>query len=505
MPPEKKKKAARKKTSSKPLPSNPITGSGQSGLRVLGLNPRVVYTFMSATLILLGTLVAIQYAKGNFRVTQEGIVANTGLLAANSFPPGAQIYVNDRLVSATDDTLYLEPGQYQVRIEKEGYIPWQKNLTLEPELVTQTNATLFPQVPSLSPLTFTGVENIKPSPDGQKLLYYTASSSAETKHGLYVLELTDNPLAIQRGSKQISNNPRSINLTSAQVLWSPDSTQILTIGQNKEALLNLDQNQNLDAAVDVSFRRSSILSEWEEEMYIRERQFLREFPEEVIAMATQSAKNAYLSPDKKRLLYTATETVTLAEGLVPPPPSTNTQPESRTLEPGGIYVYDREEDKNFKVGQEPPLTIDEADLEVTEAEDQLPNQPGFEPNSVGVVTKTLLATDLYNRQPLELESSPSAFTRLQASDSARLAKNFSTYHSSLFANTYQWFPDSKHLIYTTNNQIHIMEYDGTNDTVVFSGPFADNFVYPWPDGSKLIITTRFSPDTPLNLYAIDLK
>lgn len=456
---------------------------------------------MSAVVILLGTLVAIQYAKGSFRLTQEGFAPSTGLLAANSFPPGAEVYVNDKLVSATDDTIYLEPGEYSVRIEKEGFIPWIKNLTLEPELVTQTNATLFPQVPSLSPLTFTGVENVKPSPDGQKILYYTASNSAVTKNGLYVLELTDNFLSIQRGSQQIANDPGIVDFGTAHLLWSPDSTQVLFLDRQKESVLDTDRRQDVSSLTDVSFRRKTILSEWEEEMYIRERQFLVRFPDEVIQMATQSAKNVYLSPDKKRLLYTATESITLSENLVPPPPSTNAQPETRTLEPGGIYVYDREEDKNFKVGQESPLNIDEVALEtdddsLVEAQEQ---------SSVGVVDKILLATDLFSRDPLELESSPAAFTRLQASDSAILAKNFSTYHSSLFANTFQWFPDSKHLIYTTDNQIHIMEYDGANDSVVYSGPFADDFVYPWPDGSRLIIITKFSPSTPLNLYAVELK
>ncbi len=443
------------------------------------LNIKVVYTIASATFILLGTFLAIQYAKGNFRLTKNGYVAEAGLLAANSFPPGAELYVNDKLVSATDDTIYLEPDEYTVRIEKEGYSPWQKQLTITKELVTQTNAVLFPRFPSLTPLTFTGVENVSPSPDGQKLLYYTASASATTKNGLYVLELTNNFLSLQKGSRQITENTGIIDLESAKNIWSPDSTEIYLFTKSRELLLESDKKNNLATAIDVSFQQKSILSKWQEEMYIRERQFMDKFPEEVIQIATQSAKNVYLSPDKERLLYTATASITIPDSIVPPVPSTNTQLETRNLEPGKIYVYDRIEDKNFLVGQEKPNN----------------DNP----------TKELLATDLYNRDPLELESSPSAFQTLQATVSAETIKRFSTYHSPLYANTFQWFPDSKHLIYTTDDQIHIMEYDGENDTIVYSGPFAHNFVYPWPDGSKLIIVTTFSPNSPLNLYAIDLK
>lgn len=457
------------------------------------INPRVLYTVMSGAIIIIGTLVAIQYAKGNFRLTREGFVPSSGLLAANSFPPGAEIYVDDKLVSATDDTLYLEPGEYTVRIEKEGYLPWEKQLQLKQELVTQTNAVLFPQVPSLSPLTFTGVQNIKPSPDGQKLVYYSASNSATTKNGLYVLELTNSFLSLQRGARQVTNDLETVSLDQADLLWSPDSSEVLILDQNQELLVDVSKNQDLATLTDVSFRRKTILSTWEEEMYLRERQFLDEFPDEILHIATQSAKNVYLSPDKKRLLYTATENVTIPNELVPPPPSTNTQTESRELEVGSIYVYDREEDRNFKVGQE---ELDNLETVPIESQDYpLPL----------AVDKMLLATDLFSKQPLTLDGSPSAFTKLQATSSALTAMNFSTYHSSLYAKTFQWFPDSKHLIYTTENQIHIMEYDGTNDQVVFSGPFTEDFIYPWPDGSKLVIMTTFSPHSPMNLYAIELK
>ena len=216
-------------------------------------------------------------------------------------------------------------------------------------------------------------------------------------------------------------------------------------------------------------------------MYIRERQFLREFPLEVITIATQSAKNVYFSPDKNRLLYTYTGTqpVTLPLGLTPPVPAANTEPEERTLKPGNTYIYDLEEDKNFNVGQPPTVATN--------------------------VDKLLLATDLSDRRAKTLEGSPSAFTRLQATASAQTARIFNTYHTSLYANTFQWFPDSNHLLYTDQNRIQITGYDRTNDTTVYSGPYVNNFVYPWPDGSKLLILTSFSPETPPNLYAIELK
>lgn len=443
----------------------------------------LVYTSVSAAIITIGVLAAIWYAQGNFRLTNQGYLAEAGLLSATSFPAGAQIFINDKLVSATDDTVYLEPNQYQLTISREGYYPWKKTINVEKGLVTQTNATLFPVAPSLTPLSYNGVNRVLPSPDGLKLLFVTASASADLSNGLYILDMNEKVLSFNRDSRQIAfDTTQRFDFATAQFIWSPDSSKILATSPTKQVLLEISKNTDISTLTDVSFRAKQLLSEWEEDMYLRERQFLSEFPPEIVAIATQSATNVYISPDKNRLLYTytASASTTLPEGIVPPVPATNTQPEQRTLEAGNIYVYDQEEDKNFLIGHNPQLSTS--------------------------TNKQLLATDLSNRRPTSLQASPSAFTTLQASTSGMTAERFHVYHSPVFAEVnMQWFPDSKHLLYTNDTAIHIKEYDNTNDTVIFSGPFAQNFVYPWPDGNRLIIMTSFRQDFQENLYAIELK
>ncbi|NCN06594.1 MAG: PEGA domain-containing protein [Candidatus Pacebacteria bacterium] len=443
------------------------------------VNKRVFYTTLSGVVILLGAFIAIQYAKGAYRVTTAGFRADTGLLAANSFPTGAQVKVNGRLVSATDDTLYLEPDTYDVEIIKDGYQPWRKQLEVKSELVTQTDALLFPIAPSLSTLTFTGAQNLLPSPDGQKILYYTASMSAEQKNGLYVLELTSSPFPLQKGPRQILQDSPALDLSQIQAIWSPDSTEILILSPNREILLQADRKNESANLSDISFRRKQLLAGWEEEMYLRERQFMKEFPPEIVAIATQGAQNVYFSPDKKRLLYTATIAQELPILITPAVPARSTQQETRTLSPGNMYIYDREEDTNFLI----------AGL----SDDDTTN------------SKWLLADDVFAPSARSLEASPSAFQTLQATVAAETAQNFARYHTSLYANNYQWFPDSSHLLYVGNNEIKVIGADNTNPTTVYSGPLASNFIYPWPDGRRLIILTSFSPSAPANLYAVELE
>lgn len=445
----------------------------------LKVNKRLLYPLFSAVVLIVGTYVAIQYATGALRVSKDGIIQGSGLLSATSDPKGAELWIDGRLVSATDDTLYLEPKTYSVEIIKEGFSPWQKNIAVMPEVVAQANARLFPIASSLTPLTFSGAANLLPSPDGQKLLYYTASQSATQKNGLYVLDLASSTFPLQqRGPRQILQDDPRYDLKNAAIIWSPDSSEILLMTEQKEVLLNPDQLRSLDQLPDVSLRKRQILSQWEEEIYLRERQYLITFPPEIIRIATESAKNVYFSPSKKMLLYTATTSAMLADELIPAVPGASTQTQVRTLKPGYIYVYDREEDRNFELGPEPSA----------EAE-----------------AKYLLATDLYNREPKSFAASPSAFTRLQATDSATLASNFRRYHSPLFANTFQWFPDSKHLLFVADNTVRIVEHEGTNNTSLYAGPFDNTFLYPWPDGNRVLITTTFSPTMAPNLYAIELR
>lgn len=445
------------------------------------VNKRFTYTLLSAIVIVVGSLLAIQYAKGNYRMTDKGFVQGTGLLAANSFPTGAQVNINGKLVTATNDTMYLEPGEYDVEIIKDGYTTWRKKLRIDQSLVAQTNAVLFPKAPSLSTLTFNGAKNVSPSPDGQKIVYYSDNNTSSAgKNGLYLLELNNNPFSFQKETRQISDDSQAFDLENAQFIWSPDSSELILVSQNREVLLNLNAVNALDQLKDIELTKKQLLSQWEQEMYLRERENFAKFPPEIIKLATESAKNVYISPDKKRMLYTMTENVELPVGLIPPIPASNTQAEERSLVVDGTYVYDREEDKNFRVA-----THVEEDMQKTE--------------------KMLLALDILDTNSPLLNASASAFTYLQATTSAQTATNFNVYHSSVFANTLQWFPDSKHLIFVENSTIVIMEYDTTNRVTLYSGPFADDFVYPWPNGDRLIMLTSFSNDTPQNLYALELK
>lgn len=455
---------------------------------------RIVIPIASITIIAVGTYIAIQFAKG-YRPSKDGI-AGTGLLAANSFPTGAEVYINDKLTSATNDTLALRPGDYTVSIKKEGYIPWQKDLKIQEELVTQTNALLFRSVPSLAPLTLTGATNIVPSPDGQKIAFVVTDAVNSVKNGLYILDLTsDGPLTSTKEPKLIARALPNNDLASSQLLWSPSSSQILLHSTPSPEvisnyLLSIDNLNDIPSMTDVSARLPIILSQWEEEIASRETKQFALLPDVLGEIATASAVNVYFSPNDKKVMYTSTGYATLPPNLISTPPSTSTQPEVRDLEPNNLYIYDLVEDKNYLIGSiELDEDIPQKHLLVPKYYQQL-----SESDNISESTQSATVPPLYDS--------------LQVTDDfSQTAINFQTHYSPMSVGSYQWYPDSNHLLKTDKEKIDVIESDATNQVTIYSGPFVDTFTYPWPDGSRLIILTNLNPsaDALFNLYAVDLR
>lgn len=429
-------------------------------------SPRLLILVIFILALSGGIFLAIKIAKGYRPSSTNKSLEGTGLLSANSIPKGASVFINNKLTTATDDTINLPPGEYQVKIAQDGYLPWEKTLKLQPELVTQTNARIFPAVPDLKPLTFSGAINPTPSPDGQKIVFGVMNATSDTKNGLYVLDLQDRAFTLNSDPKQITRNSPKYDFVNSNITWSPDSAQILvTLNLNKPEEQNILLNPNAfnDAAnyKDITARLPVTIKEWQELINKKNQENMLRLPEFMQTLATESAKLTYFSPDDKMFLYTATKTVTIPDNLLPALPASSTQKEDRNLQPDKIYIYDLEEDKNFLIG----------------------NAPAPSPSP-----KSNLKTKIVIKPADELEK-------------------IRTLYSPIKNQLIQWFPDSRHVIMVEENKLTIAEYDNTNRQTVYAGPFSQNFAYPWPNGSRLIILSSLngSPDLPPNLYSINLK
>lgn len=69
-----------------------------------------------------------------------------------------------------------------------------------------------------------------------------------------------------------------------------------------------------------------------------------------------------------------------------------------------------------------------------------------------------------------------------------------------------WLPTSRHLILPDQGKVVVLDYDGTNRQVVYSGNYVDPHAYPFVNASKILILTNLgSENNPTNLYSMSIK
>lgn len=372
------------------------------------MSKRFIITIATLLTIIICAGIAIFFAKGYSISTKEKRIVGTGIVTIKSEPDAASVYLDGHLTTATNATISsLSPKTYSIRVVKEGFIPWEKSVAVKEGLVNEIKVTLFPAIPTIYPLAFTGVANPVLSPDGSKLAYIVPSSSSPKKNGIWVWTMVNNqPIAFVRSSEphQISSNIVT-DFSKATLRWSPDSKQVLATVDNNNYLLESD-TLNSDPR-DITPILSATLSGWEEDTRAKKGASI---------LAIKDINLRKIASDSAVVSWSPDETKFIAEGV------------------DGFKVYDLEE-----------------------------------------------------KSPVDFSSK--------------------SQYSLPAARAHLWLPNSRHIILIEEGTISLIEFDGTNKAVIYAGTFADNFVFPWPDSSRLVIISSFPTPTASepNLYGINLR
>jgi hypothetical protein len=397
------------------------------------LIPAIIVLFLiivTAIVVILGRGYSLNF-NGN-----GSILSGTGLLVATSSPDGAQVIINGHLTTATDNTINLAPGDYDIKIFKEGYFPWEKKITIKNEVVSKADALLFPTAPQLASITNVGILNPVIDPSFTKIAYAVASQSA-VKNGIYVLDMSVRPiLTLQNASSQITQDLTN-TFSQATFAWSPDSAQILaTISKgNASTKYLLDASTLNQAPQDVTETIDSVNSSWQKIKTDKDTAQLNSLPKALRTVVGNDFNVLQWSADETKILYQASQSATIPLIITPPLIGTDSTPQVRAIIKGEVYTYDIKEDRNYLILSSLPTSqVDSGELPI------------------------------------------------------------------------MWYPDSKHLVYVHDGRIDMMEYDAQNQTTVYAGPFVDDYVFPWPDATQLVILTNLgNPNIAPNLYTIGLK
>lgn len=293
-----------------------------------------------------------RYAKGyKFDFESFEFVPN-GILVIEAKPSSAQIYINGELEGVADDSIKLSPGTYDISIQKDGFITWNKRLTIEKEIVTGVNVELFKSASSLSAITFSGAISPTTSDDHTKIAFVvpTTKENGQDKPGLWVMETANLPLGFSRDPRRITDG----NLDKASWIWSPDGRDILLTTPLGTYLLDSGEFTPQAQRVNIASTKDVLLNEWDAKRKKKLNAKVRPLPEELHDLFLNKVSAIEFSPNEDKILYTASGSATLAEGLVDKIfPGSSTQKQEREVKPGRTYIYDIKEDRNFLIDSNP--------------------------------------------------------------------------------------------------------------------------------------------------------
>lgn len=304
---------------------------------------------LSLTILIVGSfaLFASFYARGYRFNLSKLKFEPSGILVVKSDPTGSEIYLNGDLKTTSDANVSLAPGTYDVTIKKDGFITWNKRLTIEKEVVTEINVSLFKSVPSLSPVTLNGALNPIASNDYTKIVYFIPplENQATDKTGLWIVENVNLPIGFSKDPRKITDG----NLINSSWKFSPDGNQVLIEAGQGIFLINTGSFTPQNQRVNIASKYQTTLNTWQEERDKKVKSNLKSLPDEIETIFVEKTEVIEFSPDGKKMLYIASGSASLKEGVVKPLPGTSTQKEERNIEDGRVYVYDIEEDKNFPI------------------------------------------------------------------------------------------------------------------------------------------------------------
>lgn len=307
--------------------------------------------------LVLITILVIFYGRGYRFGFDKGRpdFLGTGLLVATSSPDGAQVFINGHLATATANTINLSPGEYNVKIFKDGYFSWEKKIKIQKEVVTKVDALLFPTAPKLESITNIGVKTPVLDPSGSRIAFAIASQSAR-KNGIYVLDLTTRPiLTLQSSSTQVVDDTID-QFSNSSFVFSPDGTQLIATTSGQTTYL-LDINSFNSLPRDVTTMLANVNFSFNKERQDKDKARIESLQKNLRQVLLANFKILEWSLDDSKILYEASSSANLPIIIDPRLIGTNTKEENRNLEKGQIYVYDIKEDKNYKIDVKSPKNL----------------------------------------------------------------------------------------------------------------------------------------------------
>lgn len=218
---------------------------------------RRVVLYSTVLFFILATPIILLYSLGYSFDWQNKKLVLTGGLSLESIPKKADVYIDGEIEEKTPISVKrLLPKDYQIRIIKQGFHPWQKKIKIESKLVTEAkNILLIPINPDVEIVK----ENISKdfsvkeflSQEKSDNIFYIQKSSyvlyKTNQDGFEQEQISLTPLPAQEYEIFVSDNEEIAVLSENQELYLLDlETKIFEqIGENVEIITFSNDNKKI--------------------------------------------------------------------------------------------------------------------------------------------------------------------------------------------------------------------------------------------------------------------
>ena len=397
---------------------------------------------VSIIAILAGAVIA--YSRGYRIDVDQKTLSTTGILSISSYPEKASILLDGKLVSATNASLSLSPAWYDLKVTLDGYQSWEKKVRVQGEVVTQIDALLIPTNPSLRALTTSGIMAPTLSESSTRVAYAISQDTEVVSAGTPA-KTGVWILDLRTGLLGGRTEPKQVFSTRATLDWP--NAQLLWSPNEQQLLLTFVNPKDKKKAVS----RALLIN---------------------IESPTLSGTDVTLQ----------LETI-LAQWKT----------EAQEKHDLALAVFPREISTI--------LNTVSANIQIAPDDSKILYQATQSATLAPVISPGLIGSNTTS------ETRSLSAGKYYVYD-IREDKNFELAQTTASPNppTVRWYTDAKHIIMIKNDTINIIDYDGTNERTVYSGPFEKTILFPWPAGGKVVIATNLNnPKSLPNLYEIDLR
>lgn len=265
------------------------------------MDKKSFYFIVTILCVLTATVALFFYAKGYSFNGQNKTLEKTGMISVKSEPDGARVYLDGKLAETTNSSLTnLKGGLYHLKLEKDGYFSWQKDVPVKEEFVTYVDAVLVPLNPELKPLTTNGVKSPVLTKSRDKIIFLTADKD---RPGIWSLSLTGNLFELFQGNLNVlaPDQPSAAFSLADKLELSPDDqTALITMNKGGFYTLDLTASQIIPQATTSA---APAHSTWASLTLKNKQNLAKKYkvPQNMTEAATDP--KTIWSPDERRFLY----------------------------------------------------------------------------------------------------------------------------------------------------------------------------------------------------------